>query len=118
MMADYLIVGILLLLVVFALLRARKHFRGGGCCGSGGNTIRPRKKLTAPCIGTIILDVEGMHCENCQARIERELDKLDGVVCKVNLHHKTATITYSSPISPDALKQAVEALGYQVAGIR
>lgn len=116
-MGDLLIIGILAALVVLALLRAGKHFGGGGCCGSGSNTVRSHKKLTGPEMGRRVLTVEGMHCENCQARVENAINRLEGVVCKVNLRKKTATVSYSAPVDDETLKQIVEKMGYQVTEI-
>lgn len=117
-MENVIIIAILLVVIVLALLRSRKHFKGGGCCGSGSNTIRTHKELNAPKIGEKVLTVEGMHCENCQARVENVLNRLDGVVCKVNLKKKTATVSYSAEVSDALLKETVEKLGYQVVDIR
>ena len=116
-MENYIIIGILLVILVFAVLRAKKHFKGGGCCGSGSNTIRDKKSLTAPKIGEKVLTIEGMHCENCEIRVENALNRLDGVACKVNLKKKTAVVSYSEEISDELLKETVERLGYQVTQI-
>lgn len=116
-MENYIIVGILLVIIVFAVLRAKKHFKGGGCCGSGGNTIRDKKKLTAPVIGEKLLTIEGMHCENCEIRVENALNRLDGVVCKVSWKKKLASVSYCVEVSDDLLKETVERLGYQVTQI-
>ena len=116
-MGNVIILGILLVMVVLAVNSGRKHFKGsGGCCGGGGEE-RPHKKLEEPAIGQRVLSVEGMHCESCQARIEKAIDRLDGVVCKTNLHKKTATVTFSQPVSDDTLKEIVEKLGYRVTEI-
>ena len=116
-MGNIIILGILLVMVVLAVNSGRKHFKGsGGCCGGGGEE-RPHKKLEEPAIGQRVLSVEGMHCESCQARIEKAIDRLDGVVCKTNLHKKTATVTFSQPVSDDTLKEIVEKLGYRVTEI-
>ena len=117
-MANTIIIVVLLAVIVLALLRTKKHFRGGGCCGGGSSTVRSRKKLTEPKIGTKVLTVEGMHCENCQNRVEHALNRMDGVVCKVNLRKKTATVSYSREVSEAALKKAVEDVGYRVTEIR
>ena len=117
-MENYIIVGILLVIVVVAILRVKKHFSGGGCGGSGSNTIRDKKTLTEPKIGEKVLTVEGMYCENCEIRVENALNRLDGVVCKVNLKKKTAAVSYSAEVSDELLKQTVEKLGYKVTGIR
>lgn len=117
-MENAIIIGILLVVIVVAVLRAKKHFKGGGCCGSGGNTIRDKKTLTEPKLGEKVLTVEGMHCENCEIRVENALNRLDGVLCKVNLKKKTATVSYSREISDEELKAVVEKLGYDVTAIR
>ena len=117
-MDNMIIIVVLLVILVLALLRMKKHFKGGGCCGSGSNTIRSTKKLTEPKIGEKVLTVEGMHCENCQARVENAVNRLDGVVCKVNLKKKTATVSYSTEVSDEALKNDIEKLGYKVTRIQ
>ena len=114
---DYIIIAVLAGIVIIAILRSIKHFKGGGCCGSGSNTIRDKKILTAPKIGEKVLTVEGMHCENCEIRVENALNRLDGVVCKVNLKKKTATVSFSQEVSDALLKETVERLGYQVTQI-
>ena len=117
-MENILIICILLVIILIALLRMKKHFKGGGCCGSGSTSVRSHKKLTEPQIGQIVLVVDGMHCENCQNRVEHGLNKLDGVVCKVNLKKKTATVSYSREIPAEELKALVEKMGYTVTEIR
>lgn len=112
-MGDLVIIGILAVVVALGVIHMGKHFRGG-CCGSGSNTIRTHKKLTAPVIGEKRLVIDGMHCQNCQARIENAINHLDGVACQVNLRKKTATVTYSREISDDELKTIIEKLGYAV----
>ena len=117
-MENAIIIGILLVILVLALLRTKQHFKGGGCCGSGGNTIRSAKQLTEPKLGEKVLTVEGMTCENCQARVENAINRIDGAACRVNLRKKTATVSYSAPVSDELLKTTVEKLGYRVTGIR
>ena len=56
-MGDYIIVGILLEIIVIAIFRTKKHFKGG----SGNNTIRDKKTLTEPKIGEKILTIEGIR---------------------------------------------------------
>lgn len=115
---DYVIIGILMVIFVAALFRVKKHFKGGGCCGSGGNTIRDKKTLTAPKIGEKILRIEGMHCENCEIRVQNALNRLDGVACKASWKKKTATVAYSTEVPDELLKTTVEKMGYQVTDIQ
>lgn len=117
-MQDYIMIAILLIILAFAILRTKKHFKGGGCCGSGSNTVRDKKTLTSPKIGEKVLTVEGMHCENCEIRVENALNRLDGVVCKVNRKKNIATVSYSTEVSDEQLKGTVERLGYKVTAIR
>ncbi len=117
-MDNYIIIGLLLVILLFAVLRAKKHFRGGGCCGSGSNTIRSKKKLTAPVLGEKTLTIEGMHCENCEIRVENALNRLEGVACSVSYKKKTARLRYSQPVPDDVLKNTVEKMGYKVTAIR
>ena len=117
-MDNYIIVGILLVILMVAILRIKKHFKGGGCCGSGSNTIRDKKTLTAPKLGEKVMTIEGMSCENCEIRVENALNRLENVACKVSGKKKTAVVSYSAEVSDELLKGAVEKMGYQVTNIR
>lgn len=112
-MENYIIIGFLLMMLVLSILRVGKHFRGG-CCGSGSTTIRDKKTLKEPVIGEKLLDIQGMHCENCRNRVENALNRLPGVVGKVDLKKKTATVTFSRKVADRELREAVEKLGFRV----
>ena len=58
------------------------------------------------------LDLEGMTCASCVARIERKLNKLDGVEASVNFATEQATVRYPSSVTVDDLVSTVEAAGY------
>lgn len=117
-MENYIIVGILLVVIMVAIFRIKKHFKGGGCCGSGSNTIRDKKTLTAPKLGEKVMTIEGMSCENCEIRVENALNRLGNVACKVSWKKKTAVVSYSAEVSNELLKATVEKMGYQVTNIR
>jgi P-type Cu+ transporter len=60
------------------------------------------------------LDVEGMTCAGCVARVEKKLNTLDGVAADVNLATESATVRFDpARVSLEALVGAVEAAGYQ-----
>src|SRR3954447_6442655 len=62
------------------------------------------------------LPITGMTCASCANRIERRLNKLDGVTATVNYATETAAVEYDAAnVAPDALVGAVEAAGYQTA---
>ncbi len=57
--------------------------------------------------------LEGMTCASCAARIERTLNKLEGVEASVNYATETASVSYDGgQLSPDKLVDAVESIGY------
>ncbi|MBD0323233.1 MAG: cation-translocating P-type ATPase, partial [Aldersonia sp.] len=61
---------------------------------------------------SIELAIEGMTCASCAARIEKRLNKLDGVQASVNFATETAQIRYPGAVSPDELVAQVERAGY------
>lgn len=117
-MENYIIIGIVVVVITVAVLRAKKHFSGGGCCGSGSGAIRLKKTLDGPKLGEKTLTIEGMHCENCEIRVENAINRLDGVACTVSWKKKRAVVSYSAEISDALLRSTVERLGYKVTDIR
>jgi Cu+-exporting ATPase len=62
------------------------------------------------------LDIDGMTCAACATRIERKLNRLDGVEATVNYATEAASITYDpGVIDVDDLVRAVEGTGYHAA---
>jgi P-type Cu+ transporter len=61
------------------------------------------------------LPIAGMTCASCANRIERKLNKLDGVIATVNYATETASVEYADGIGAEQLIAAVEAAGYQAA---
>ncbi|MGI8659976.1 MAG: heavy metal translocating P-type ATPase, partial [Thermoleophilaceae bacterium] len=60
------------------------------------------------------LPVEGMTCASCANRIERRLNKLDGVTATVNYATEKAAVEFEAgTVSTDDLIGAVEAAGYR-----
>jgi len=58
------------------------------------------------------LDLEGMTCASCAARIEKKLNALDGVEATVNFATEQATVRCDSSVTVDQLLGAVESVGY------
>jgi Cu+-exporting ATPase len=58
------------------------------------------------------LAIDGMTCASCAARIERRLNKLDGVTATVNYATEQARVTYPDDVDPQQLVAEVEAAGY------
>jgi cation transport ATPase len=62
--------------------------------------------------GEVELSIGGMTCASCATRIERKLNKVDGVSATVNYATEKAKVSYSGDISPEDLVKVVEATGY------
>ncbi|OBA87423.1 carbonate dehydratase [Mycolicibacterium mucogenicum] len=61
---------------------------------------------------SVTLSVGGMTCSSCAARIEKRLNRIDGVHASVNFATEQAAITYPDSVTTDELVAAVEATGY------
>src|SRR6266536_5532319 len=62
------------------------------------------------------LALEGMTCASCAARIEKKLNKLDGVEATVNFATEQASVRYDSTrVKLEQLVAAVERVGYTAA---
>ena len=65
------------------------------------------------------LNVEGMMCGHCEARVKKALEAVPGVTEAAVSHEAgTAVVTLSEDVADDVLKQAVEAQDYKVTGIQ
>ena len=61
------------------------------------------------------LQVGGMTCASCAARVEKRLNRLDGVQATVNLATETAHVRHPAALPVAELIRAVEAAGYTAA---
>ena len=68
---------------------------------------------------TKTMNIEGMMCGHCEARVKKALEALDAVSEAAVSHESgTAVVTLSSDISDDKLKETVEAEDYKVTSIQ
>ena len=58
------------------------------------------------------LAIGGMTCASCAARIEKKLNRMDGVTATVNYATEKAKVSYSGDVSVGDLIATVEATGY------
>ena len=58
------------------------------------------------------LDIQGMTCASCAARIEKRLNRLDGVTASVNYATERAHVESASGLTPEALIAEVQRTGY------
>ena len=68
---------------------------------------------------TKTMNIEGMMCSHCEARVKKALEALDAVSEAAVSHESgTAVVTLSSDISDEKLKETVEAEDYKVTSIQ
>ena len=61
----------------------------------------------------ITLNIEGMMCVRCEARVKKALEGIDGVKeAVVSYKDGSAIVEYDAPAAPEAMKAAVEEKGY------
>ncbi len=83
--------------------------RASTSASSGQQTPAPPVDVVQ---GVVDLDISGMTCSSCAARIEKKLNKLDGVQASVNFATEKAHVTFGGGVTPDDLVATVQATGY------
>ncbi|MDP9377191.1 MAG: heavy metal translocating P-type ATPase [Actinomycetota bacterium] len=73
--------------------------------------------MSAPALPERVeLPIEGMTCASCAARVEKRLNRIDGVQASVNYATERASIAFDgTQVRPEALIEAVERAGYRAA---
>jgi len=80
-------------------------------------TDKPNESEEKPMTKT--MNIEGMMCGHCEARVKKALEALDAVSEAAVSHESgTAVVTLSSDISDEKLKETVEAEDYKVTSIQ
>jgi heavy metal translocating P-type ATPase len=70
-----------------------------------------------PRLATVSLPVVGMTCASCVGRVEKALNRVEGVgKATVNLATERADVTLVQPVDQARLIQAIEDAGYEVPG--
>jgi P-type Cu+ transporter len=72
--------------------------------------------MSAPATERLELPITGMTCASCANRIERSLNRLDGVAASVNYATEKARVEFDpGTVAPEQLVEAVAAAGYDAA---
>ncbi len=62
--------------------------------------------------GLVELEIAGMTCASCVTRIEKRLNRLDGVTATVNLATEKAKVSFPASVTVSDLIATVEQVGY------
>lgn len=114
--ASIVIVLGIVLLAVCGACRYGKHL-SSGCCGAGGGRVRKKKvrdRDPSHYPYQALLQIDGMTCQNCAARVENALNAMEGVWAAVDLHGKSAKIRMKRRLPEAVLREAVRKAGYRV----
>lgn len=111
-MENYIIIGIIAVIVAVGVYYTVKHFKGeGGCCG--GSSFKPKKKKLKNIKYTKTFTVSGMHCEHCRGRVEEVVNDIKGVAGSVNLKKNELTVSYAENVENEVIIAKIERAGYE-----
>ncbi len=65
-----------------------------------------------------IIEINGMTCDHCKARVEKALNTIEGVDAKVELKKKRAVVTLTKDINDQLLSDTVTEAGYEVVSVK
>ena len=67
---------------------------------------------------TTIIKINGMSCGHCSMAVKKALGQIEGVeTVEVNLEEKTATISSTTSLDINILKEIIDDEGYDFVGI-
>ncbi|GHF28824.1 carbonate dehydratase [Streptomyces mashuensis] len=75
-------------------------------------SIAPERAAAAPATAEVELSIGGMTCASCAARIEKKLNRMDGVTATVNFATEKAKVSYAEGVGIADLIATVEKTGY------
>ena len=112
-MENYIIIGVIAIIIAIAIISTVKHFKGeGGCCGGG--SYKPKRKRLIGVKYQKTFKVGGMHCEHCKHRVEEIVNDIDGIAGKVNLKKQELTVYYTVDVEDNIIKAKIEKVGYTI----
>ena len=112
---------ILLILAAVAVYTVVSYRRkvAAGCCGAGGDKVarivRTGDASAYPHHRAVLID--GMHCENCAARVANAFNREEGMMAKVSLSKGRADVYSLEALEDGRIRQIVARAGYLVRAI-
>lgn len=110
-MENCILVVILVACAAVGVWYTVKHFRRkGGCCGGGGYRARPKKLSHVAYTKTF--HVEGMHCAQCQRRVEEIVGDIQGLAGRADWKRQQLTVQYATETDDAYMLSRLEKAGY------
>ena len=114
---NWIAIVIIVIILIPAIRTTVKHMKGEGDYCEGPKEKVPKKKMDGPKLRELTVHIEGMHCQNCKNRIEKHVNELDGVICKVKLNKKIAVVSLYKDVDESLIKDTIEKLDFTVVGM-
>lgn len=113
-MATIIIALILLAYLIWALGKTKDCLKGGGCCG-GTTSHKERTMLINPKEYQFheVYHILGMHCEQCEIKLERMISKHTLVIAKANAKKGTLNVYANEVIPTDMITSLIRQCGYE-----
>lgn len=110
---------ICVIIVLICILGVRSYVKklSHGCCGGSTDTVKCQKPEDTDLSHypySYEMEIDGMTCKNCAARIENAFNSRGGYYAVVNLGKKTGTIHAKEETPETELRRIVAKCGYSV----
>ncbi len=117
-LSSFCVVTNALRLNLFKMYDASKDKKKKQCRPHDENHVDHKEKKEKSAM-TKTMNIEGMMCGHCEARVKKTLEGIDGVTEAVVSHEKgTAVVTLEKEVADSVLKEAVEAQDYKVVSVQ
>ena len=116
------LIGLVAVVILYAAYKTvSRSKKGSACCGEHEAGVKrigvsDRDKSHYPYEACAV--ITGMTCDNCAARVENALNRIDGIWASVSIDSKKARILSKQPIDAYTLKEAVIQEGYGISEIQ
>lgn len=115
-MDNFIIIGIIAVIIVVAVAVLIKRAGRKGCCSSGSD-VKPRRKKLSHIAASKSFKIDGMKCEKCANRVTEVINDIPHVAGVVDLKKGIATVSYEEDVPDELIKARIEHAGYTVTDI-